>query len=72
MLKRTIIFSILGAFMFQALVFNLFLYALTVLVKYEEKTGSIELIEFTEKQYSQLKINDTEFTYNNNLFFYFC
>ncbi len=68
MLKRTIILSILGAFMFQAIVYNGCLYAFTLLAKFEEKTGNAQWISFSELQYSKLKLNDTEFSYNNNLY----
>jgi len=68
LLKKTFILSVLAAFVFQALVFNLFLYTYTLLVKYEEKAGNTQWMEFTEQQYSKLKLNETEFTYNNNLY----
>jgi hypothetical protein len=67
-LKKNIILSILGAFIFQAIVFNLFLYTFTLLAKFEEKTGNVQWIEFTEQQYSKLKLNESEFTYNNNMY----
>jgi hypothetical protein len=67
-LKRTIILSILGAFMFQAVVYNGCLYAFTLLAKFEEKTVNAQWITFSEQQYSKLKLNDTEFSYNNNLY----
>jgi PDZ domain-containing secreted protein len=54
--------------MFQAVVFNLFLYTFTLAAKYEEKTGNAQWIEFTEQEYSKLKLNETEFTYNDNLY----
>ncbi len=68
MFNRTLILSILVAFIFQVLAYNLFLYTFTLLVKYEGKTGKAQWIEFTEQQYSKLKLNETEFTYNDNLY----
>jgi hypothetical protein len=54
--------------MFQAIVYNGCLYAFTLLAKFEEKTGNAQWISFSEQQYSKLKLNDTEFSYNNNMY----
>jgi len=56
------------AFIFQAVVFNLFLYSLSILAKYDENHAQIEQLEFTAAQFAQLKLNQNEFTYNNNLY----
>ena len=68
MLKRTLVLFILAVFMFQALVFNTVLYSFTLLAKLEDKTENAKWLEFSEKEYSQLKLNDTEFSYQNNLY----
>jgi len=66
--KKTITYLFLSAFLFQALIFNVCLYTFTLLVKFEEKTGNKQWIEFSETEYSKLKLNETEFSYNNNLY----
>ncbi|HEX7415207.1 MAG TPA: hypothetical protein VF411_14270, partial [Bacteroidia bacterium] len=68
MLKIIIIYFFLGTFLFQVLGFNLFLYGFTLLSKHEEKAGTALWMEFTERQYAKLKLNESEFTYNNNLY----
>lgn len=68
MLKETIIYFFLGVFLFQALVFNLFLYGFTLLSKHEDKTGTALWMEFTQQQYGKLKLNESEFTYHNTLY----
>jgi len=54
--------------LFQALVFNLCLYTFTLLAKFEVNDAKIQQLEFSEQQYDTLKLNDTEFLYNNNLY----
>jgi predicted DNA-binding antitoxin AbrB/MazE fold protein len=66
--KKTIILSILGAFMFQAIIFNGCLYTFSLLAKFEEKIGNAQWISFSEQQYDKLKLNETEFLYNNNMY----
>lgn len=68
MLKKTIIFFFLTAFLFQAVVFNVFLYSFTILAKYDENHAKIQQIEFTVEQFAKLKLNQSEFTYNSNLY----
>ena len=68
MLKKSIIFFFLTTFLFQALVFNLCLYSFTLLAKFDENHAKTQQLEFTEQQYAKLKLNETEFLYNNNLY----
>ncbi len=68
MLKKTIVYFFLTAFLFQAVVFNVFLYGFTILAKYDENHAQIQQIEFTLDQFAKLKLNQSEFTYNNNLY----
>ena len=68
MFKKVITYSFLSAFLFQALIFNICLYTFTLLVKFEEKTGNAQWIDFSIKDYNKLKLNKTEFSYNNNLY----
>ena len=68
MFRKTIIFFFLGAFLFQTLLFNACLYTLTLLVKYEEKSGHMEWIEFSEQQFEKIKLNESEFLYLDNLY----
>ena len=68
MLKKTIIFFFLTTFLFRALVFNLCLYTFILLVKFDENNAKTQQLEFSEQQYAQLKLNETEFSYNNNLY----
>jgi len=44
------------------------LYTFTLLAKFEEKNANTQQLEFSEQQYAKLKLNDTEFLYNNNLY----
>lgn len=66
--KKIITYSFLLAFLFQALIFNCCLSTFTLLVKLEEKTAYANWIEFPEQVYSKFKLNETEFSYNNNLY----
>lgn len=68
MLKKTVIYFFLTAFLFQAVVFNVFLYGFTILAKYDENHAKIEQLEFSPQQFVKLKLNQSEFTYNNNLY----
>jgi len=67
-LKKTGIYFFLTAFLFQAVVFNVFLYGFTILAKYDENHAKIEQLEFSPQQFAKLKLNQSEFTYNNNLY----
>lgn|GEM_PF-1616202 len=68
MLKKTIAYFFLTAFLFQAVVFNIFLYSFVLLAKFDENNAKTQQLEFSEQQYAQLKLNETEFLYNNNLY----
>ena len=68
MLKKTVIYFFLTTFLFQVVVFNLFLYSLSILAKYEENHAQLEQLEFTAEQFAKLKLNQSEFSYNNNLY----
>jgi len=67
-LKKTIAYFFLTAFLFQAVVFNIFLYSFVLLAKFDENNAKTQQLEFSEQQYAQLKLNETEFLYNNNLY----
>ena len=54
--------------MFQAIVYNGCLYTFTLLAKLEEKSGDARWMRFSEQEYNKLKLNDAEFSYNNNLY----
>lgn len=68
MSKKTVIYFFLTIFLFQALVFNLCLYSFTILAKYDENCAKTQQLEFSPQQYAKLKLNETEFSYNNNLY----
>jgi hypothetical protein len=67
-LKKSVIFFFLVTFLFQALVFNLCLYSFTLLAKFEINAAKIQQLEFSEQEYDKLKLNETEFLYNNSLY----
>ena len=70
-LKKTGIVFCLIAFVFQAVLFNVFLSGLIVFAKIEAKEdlADVKQIVLTQKQYEKLQwLNENEFTIDNYLF----
>ena len=44
------------------------MYGFVLMAKWEEKTGDIQHLVFSEKEYNERKLNEREFLYNNNMF----
>ena len=44
------------------------LYSFTLLAKFEKNNTNIQQLEFSEQQYANLQLNQSEFLYNNNLY----